>query len=72
MKVDIFNTENKYQIIYADPPWTYRTWSGKGKEKKSAENHYECMNKKDIQKLPVFLFSQVCNAHIRHNVANYP
>lgn len=21
MKVDIFNTEQKYQIIYADPPW---------------------------------------------------
>ena len=21
MKVDIFNTDNKYQIIYADPPW---------------------------------------------------
>lgn len=21
MKVDIFNTENKYQIIYTDPPW---------------------------------------------------
>ena len=24
MKVDIFNTENKYQIIYADPAWSYR------------------------------------------------
>lgn len=23
MKVDIFNTENKYQIIYADPPWNF-------------------------------------------------
>lgn len=21
MKVDIFNTENKYNVIYADPPW---------------------------------------------------
>lgn len=21
MKVDIFNTKNKYQIIYADPPY---------------------------------------------------
>ncbi len=23
MKVDIFNTTNKYSIIYADPPWSY-------------------------------------------------
>lgn len=23
MKVDIFNTNNKYQVIYADPPWKY-------------------------------------------------
>ena len=33
MKVDIFNTDKKYNIIYADPPWSYKTWSGKGKEK---------------------------------------
>lgn len=53
MKVDIFNTDKKYNIIYADPPWSYKTWSGKGKEKRSAENHYDCMNKADIQKVPV-------------------
>ena len=23
MKVDIFNTDKKYNIIYADPPWSY-------------------------------------------------
>jgi N6-adenosine-specific RNA methylase IME4 len=43
----------KYQIIYADPPWTFKTFSNKGKEKKSAENHYACMSKEDIQNLPV-------------------
>lgn len=53
MKVNIFDTDKKYNIIYADPPWTYKTWSGKGKLKKSAENHYPCMKKEDIQKLPV-------------------
>lgn len=47
------NNTNKYQIIYADPPWTFKTWSSKGKEKKSAENHYPCMDKPDIQRLPV-------------------
>lgn len=24
MKVDIFNTDKKYNIIYADPPWCER------------------------------------------------
>ena len=24
LKIDIFNTENKYQIIYADPLWRYK------------------------------------------------
>ena len=52
-KVDIFKTNKKYNIIYADPPWTFKTYSQKGKLKKSAENHYACMNKKDIQNLPI-------------------
>ena len=43
----------KYNIIYADPPWTFKTYSEKGKEKKSAENHYDCMNIEDIYSLPV-------------------
>lgn len=53
MTIDIFNTDKKYNIIYADPPWSYRTWSEKGKEKKSPENHYPCMKKEDIQNLPI-------------------
>lgn len=52
MKIDIFNTDKKYNIIYADPPWTYKTWSAKGTGR-SAEQHYSCMQKKDIQALPV-------------------
>lgn len=53
MKVDILNTDKKYNIIYADPPWTFKTYSQKGKEKKSAECHYRCMKKEDIQQLPI-------------------
>lgn len=56
MKVDIFNTENKYKIIYADPPWAYKVWSNKGKGR-SAESHYPTMQKQDIQDLPV---PQIC------------
>lgn len=42
----------KYNIIYADPPWTYKVWSKKGKGR-SAESHYHCMTKEEIQNLPV-------------------
>ena len=36
-KVDVYNTNNKYQIIYADPPWKYgRT----GKKKWKPAKHY--------------------------------
>lgn len=24
MKIDIYNTDKKYNIIYADPPWAYK------------------------------------------------
>ena len=43
---------DKFSVIYADPPWTFRTWSNKGKGR-SAENHYSCLSLKDIQDLPV-------------------
>ena len=52
MRVDIFNTGNKYKIIYADPPWQFKTFSDKGKGR-SAERHYPTMTKVDIQRLPV-------------------
>ena len=31
MKIDIFNTDKKYDVIYADPPWEYKQ-SGGGEE----------------------------------------
>lgn len=53
MIVDIYNTTNKYKIIYADPPWTY----GGGKNKKTfqglAKCHYDTMKTRDICKMPV-------------------
>tara|TARA_S200000501_G_scaffold96536_1_gene89818 strand:- start:885 stop:1526 length:642 start_codon:yes stop_codon:yes gene_type:complete len=41
-----------YQIVLADPPWTFKTYSKKGKGK-SAERHYDCMNLDDIAALPI-------------------
>lgn len=53
MVIDIFNTDKRYNIIYADPPWKYKAWNGKGKGKKTAENHYDCMELKEIKELPI-------------------
>ncbi|MCB2055859.1 MAG: DNA methyltransferase [Geminicoccaceae bacterium] len=41
-----------YRVIYADPPWTFRTYSRKGKGR-SPEAHYDCMTLDDIKALPV-------------------
>tara|TARA_R100001460_G_scaffold59107_3_gene98919 strand:- start:579 stop:1127 length:549 start_codon:yes stop_codon:yes gene_type:complete len=42
----------QFQIIYADPPWTFKTYSQKGKGR-SPENHYSCMSIEQIKRLPV-------------------
>lgn len=52
MFTDIYNTHKKYSIVYADPPWSFRVWSDKGKGR-SADRHYPTMQKGDIQKLPI-------------------
>ena len=46
------DTTKKYNVIYADPPWTFKTFSNKGKDR-SPEKHYNVMNFKDICNLPV-------------------
>jgi N6-adenosine-specific RNA methylase IME4 len=45
---DIFNTDQKFNIIYADPPWQY--WEGGFKNQSL---HYPTMSMDDIKKLPV-------------------
>ena len=46
------DTTKKYNVIYADPPWTFKTYSDKGKDR-SPENHYNVMSLKDICNLPI-------------------
>lgn len=38
------------RVIYADPPWTHRSWSGKGTGR-SASKHYNVMPLEEIQAL---------------------
>lgn len=53
MTVDIFNTDNKYQIIYADPPWEYRQSGSKTSSRGTAKQHYQTMSTEDICNLPI-------------------
>ena len=55
MKIDIYNTDKKYNIIYADPPWEYKQKQinfqhyDKGKKYiNSVNEHYPTMSKKEL------------------------
>ena len=45
MVVDIYNTEKKYNIIYADPPWRYMGWRNGDR---GVERHYPTMKIEEI------------------------
>lgn len=44
----------KYQLIYADPPWSYGNKASRG----AADNHYGTMSITDIKRLPVWQISE--------------
>ena len=44
--------DKKYNIIYADPAWSFKTYSDKGKGR-SPDNHYSVMTLQDIKDLPI-------------------
>ena len=52
----------RFAVIYADPPWQFRSWSDKGRnrcpdalvrQKGLAERHYKVISIEDIKALPV-------------------
>lgn len=51
MKVDIYNTTKKYNIIYADPAWSYKDKALAGN--RGACCKYNVMTINDIENLPV-------------------
>ena len=53
MFTDIYNTEKKYNIIYADPPWAYLWGKGKDGGRFSPEKHYSTMPTEDICNLNI-------------------
>lgn len=42
----------KYRILMADPPWRFKSWSGRGGGK-GAVQHYDCMDLDALERLPV-------------------
>lgn len=48
MKIDIYTTEKKYGIIYADPPWSYLWGKGKNGGNFAPEKHYQTMSVEEI------------------------
>lgn len=61
MKVDIFNIDKKYNIIYADPAWSYRDYTSRevaernlnNNSKKSVVMKYDVMKTQDLCDLPI-------------------
>lgn len=45
-------TPLSFDVIVADPPWRFRTWS-ETNQQKSASRHYDLMHTDDIKSLPV-------------------
>jgi N6-adenosine-specific RNA methylase IME4 len=48
--------QKHFGAIYADPPWTFDVWSGKGTAR-SAENHYSTMTMRQIARMPIDEFA---------------
>jgi len=72
----LIETEMKrYQIIYADPPWQWNTYSKKGR-RKTSDKHYSLMSIENIVKLPVnkiadnncILFMWTQDAHLKNAI----
>jgi len=53
MQVDIYNTDKKYQVIYADPPWSFNSKKTGGSMKSGALAQYNTMSIEDLKAMPV-------------------
>ena len=53
LKIDIYNTEKKYNIIYADPPWKFNNKNTGGSMKSGSANKYKVMSSKDLSIMPI-------------------
>jgi N6-adenosine-specific RNA methylase IME4 len=53
MKVDIFNTDKKYNVIYCDPAWQFSNKKTGGSMSSSAQDQYRVTSLDEMKALPV-------------------
>lgn len=53
MKIDIFNTDQKYTVIYADPPWQFNDKKTGGNMNSAAAQEYRTTSTYDLCCMPV-------------------
>lgn len=72
MKVDIFNTDRKYDIIYADPPWEYKQTGGTKNARGTAKSHYKTMTTDSICRMAPTIQKIKTNTSICFMWATFP
>ena len=45
--------DGEYQVVYCDPPWKFRLWSGKEEQTRSAAKHYATLSIDELKQLNV-------------------
>ena len=69
----VFDGYGRYGAIYADPPWSFKTWSGKtGTPHRGAHDHYAVQGQDWLKELPIgdiaandcALFMWVVDSHL--------
>lgn len=54
MNIDIYNTDRKYNVIYADPPWSFNSVKTGGSMKSGSDHQYKSvMSIADIKAIPI-------------------
>ena len=75
MKIDITKTNDKYDILYADPPWAYLWGTGKEGGNFAPEKHYSTMSaeicelvnhKKCVLRIVLYLYGQQCHVYQKY------
>lgn len=57
-RINIFNTDKKYKIIYADPAWQFtKNFTNRGRAR-NVEKQYNTMKNEDIYNLPIKKISE--------------
>lgn len=51
----------RYSVVYADPPWSYNQFQGKGTKYGDVSAHYQTMTKEELEQFPINNFADSKN-----------